>query len=133
MLRKQGVLNQVFRPAAGGSTLNVMERSQDVLNLVFVDDNDPALAVTLLPGNSYDLRIKALEDAPTPSGTIPDGVVTGDIVRWNAITESWEAKSEPLTFKGLVLTPALSSLVDEEGALYYNLTNKSIMVCTDAS
>ena len=66
------------------------------------------------------------------TGTMPNGVTTGDFVRYNAVTGLWEVAAEPLALKGLVLTPALSSLVVAEGAVYYNSSSKSIQVCTDA-
>ena len=63
-------------------------------------------------------------------GAIP-GSAAGDFLRWNEGTGDWEAASEPIEFKGLVLTPALASLIDAEGALYYNSALKSVLVCTD--
>jgi len=66
------------------------------------------------------------------SGTtgLPAGSVTGQVPRYNATANAWETASEPFAFKGLVLTPALASLIDTEGAIYYNSTTKSVMVCT---
>jgi len=65
------------------------------------------------------------------TGVLPSGIFTGDFVRYNAGSEQWEVASEPIALKGLVLTPALASLIDVEGAIYYNSATKSIMVCTD--
>lgn len=62
---------------------------------------------------------------------LPAGVNTGDLVRYNAATGAWETSAEPEAFRGLVLTPALASLIDAEGAVYYNSTTKHILVCTD--
>jgi len=59
------------------------------------------------------------------------GTHTGDIVRWNATSSTWEVKEEPFSFAGIVLTPALVSLVEAEGAVYYSSAGKSVMVCTD--
>lgn len=59
------------------------------------------------------------------------GSVTGDFLRWNETTGDWEVASEPIEFKGLVLTPALAALIDAEGAIYYNSLLKSVLVCTD--
>ena len=64
-------------------------------------------------------------------GGATPGSITGDFLRWNEGTGDWEAASEPIEFKGLVLTPALASLIDAEGALYYNSALKSVLVCTD--
>ena len=63
---------------------------------------------------------------------VPDGSETGDFLRWNAATEAWEVASEMLPVKGLILTPALSSLVDAEGAIYYDSKTKAVMVCVEA-
>ena len=68
---------------------------------------------------------KSISDSAIPAGSI-----TGDIIRWDAVSNAWEVKSEPFEFKGLVLTPALASLIDAEGAIYYNSSNKAVMVCT---
>jgi hypothetical protein len=56
---------------------------------------------------------------------------TGDFIRYNAVNGHWETAAEPIGVKGIVLTPALASLVDAEGAIYYNSSIKSVMVCTD--
>jgi hypothetical protein len=65
------------------------------------------------------------------TGVLPEGNVTGDIIRWNSDLNGWEVKSEPFEFAGLVLTPALASLIDAEGAIYYKSDTKSVMVCTE--
>ena len=64
-------------------------------------------------------------------GMLPAGVNTGDLVRYNAATGAWETNAEPDAFKGLVLTPALASLIEAEGAVYYQSSSKHILVCTD--
>ena len=64
-------------------------------------------------------------------GSVPAGTNTGDIIRYNATAGAWEAKSEPFSFKGIVLAPALTSLINAEGAMYYNSTQKAVLVCTD--
>lgn len=71
-----------------------------------------------------------VESIASGSG-LPAGTTTGDIVRYNSVSGVWEVKSEPFEFKGLVLTPALASLVDVEGAIYYKSDAKAVMVCTD--
>jgi hypothetical protein len=68
---------------------------------------------------------------PSGTGANTPGNNTGDFLRWNNLTESWEVNAEPVELKGLVLTPALASLIDTEGALYYNIALKSVLVCTD--
>ena len=68
---------------------------------------------------------------PGSPGSVDDGVFTGDIIRWNDLLEVWEVKSEPLEFKGIILTPAIASLIDIEGAIYYNSEQKRVLVCTD--
>lgn len=72
------------------------------------------------------LTANTLKEYITPSSTI-----TGDMIRWNDSTESWEVCQEPFEFKGIVLTPALASLIEAEGAMYYNSTQKAVLVCTD--
>ena len=62
---------------------------------------------------------------------LPAGTVTGDTVRYNTVTSAWEVASEPLVFKGIVLTPALASLVDAIGAIYFDSALKAVLVCTD--
>jgi len=62
---------------------------------------------------------------------VQKGATTGDFTRYNSVTGTWEVATEPLQLQGLVLTPALASLVDAEGAIYYNSATKSVMVCTD--
>ena len=61
--------------------------------------------------------------------SIVGGTITGDITRYNSISGSWEVAHEPLHFAGLVLTPALASLIDAEGAIYYDSALKAILVC----
>ena len=68
---------------------------------------------------------------PGPPGSVPDGSDSGDILRWNEATGSWEIRSEPFELKGIVLTPAIESLIDAEGAIYYNANQKAVLVCTD--
>ena len=63
---------------------------------------------------------------------VPHGVTTGDVTRFNSVTGLWEVSAEPLSFKGLILTPAASALSVAEGAIYYNSSSKDIQVCTSA-
>lgn len=66
-----------------------------------------------------------------PAGAVPDGVNAGDIIRWNAGTSDWEVTAEPFEFQGIVLTPALAALADAVGGMYFNSTEKAVMVCTE--
>ena len=94
----------------------------------------------LLPGEPlFTTDEKALYIALTPTtkqkitgSVIPEGVATDDILRWNASTQAWEVKSEPLIFNGIVLSPRIAALSDVEGGLFYKSTDKSVYVCTDA-
>jgi hypothetical protein len=67
----------------------------------------------------------------TAASTLPVGSTTGDIIRYNTVAGAWEVASEPFSFKGLVLTPALASLVDAIGAIYFDSALKAVLVCTD--
>ena len=61
----------------------------------------------------------------------PSASLTGSAIRYNAGTGAWETAVEPFTFRGIVLTPALASLITAEGAIYYDSSLKAILVCTD--
>lgn len=80
-----------------------------------------------------DGQIQQLQAGDTigDGSVFTDGNVTGDIVRWNEAAGVWEVATEPFVFKGIVLTPALASLVDAEGAVYYKSDEKVVMVCTE--
>lgn len=71
------------------------------------------------------------QGAPGASGTMGDGIDDGDIIRWNAATETWEAKQEPFEFNGIVLTPQESAILETEGALYYSSTDKTLKLCIE--
>jgi len=60
-----------------------------------------------------------------------DGTNTGDIIRWNAVTEAWESSAEPLDFTQINLTPAAAAIEDTEGGIYYKSTDKKVYVCTN--
>jgi len=67
-----------------------------------------------------------------PSGEMLDGVNTGDIIRWNAVTLAWESAAEPFEFAGIVLVPmALPGGVVAEGFVGYNAVDKGIYVQID--
>ena len=62
----------------------------------------------------------------------PPGTNTGDIIRYNAVTDAWESCAEPFEFKGIVLVPmALPGGVVEEGFVGYNIADKGIYVQID--
>jgi hypothetical protein len=65
------------------------------------------------------------------SGTMPGGSNTGDFVRFNAGSGNWEVAVEPIHLKGVVLTPAVASLVNAVGAVYFDSVVKALIVCTD--
>jgi len=62
---------------------------------------------------------------------IGDGTITGDIIRWNSVTEAWESCVEPLALKQINLTPLAAAMEDVEGGMYYKSGDKAIMVCTE--
>jgi len=59
-----------------------------------------------------------------------DGTNTGDIIRWNAVTEAWESSAEPFDFTQINLTPQAAAVENIEGGIYYK-TDKKVYVCTD--
>jgi hypothetical protein len=81
-------------------------------------------------GSGGAVTVHGHTDAST-GGKLYVGTTTGDFIRYDAVSGRWEATAEPLLFRGLVLTPALASLIDAEGAIYYNSASKAVMVCTD--
>ncbi len=69
------------------------------------------------------------EDAFT-FNPIKDGSNTGDIIRWNAVTEKWESNAEPFDFTQINLTPQAGAVENTEGGIYYK-TDKKVYVCTE--
>ena len=59
-----------------------------------------------------------------------DGTNTGDIIRWNAVTEAWESSAEPFDFTQINLTPQAAAVEDSEGGMYYKSGDNSVYVCT---
>ena len=99
-----------------------------------------AKSVTLTLGEGLALSVTRVVRiiGPTLTGLkgadgvgLPAGTNTGDLIRYNEVSEEWEAEAEPAEFKGFILTPALASLVDKEGAVFYSSTDKAILVCTE--
>jgi hypothetical protein len=65
------------------------------------------------------------------SGIFPDGTATGDIIRWNAITENWESRAEPFAFKGIILTPMALWGAPAEGSVAYNIVDNGIYAAVE--
>jgi hypothetical protein len=65
---------------------------------------------------------------PTGAVDFPDGAATGDIIRWNAITSSWESKAEPLEFRGIVLVPMALPGAPVDGMVGFNIADNSLYV-----
>jgi hypothetical protein len=51
-------------------------------------------------------------------GELPDGIKTGNILRWNETTHAWEVKEEPFVLDEVKLTPKSSS-TGAEGTIFY--------------
>ena len=62
-----------------------------------------------------------------------EGTTTGDLLRWNSVTEAWEAEEQPPVFSQIVLTPSEGAVLNQEGGVWYKSTEKSVYVCTDAT
>jgi len=65
------------------------------------------------------------------TGDLPVGHNTGDLIRYNAGTGTWESCAEPADFKQINLTPRDSPMEDAEGGVYYKSADKSVYICTD--
>ena len=74
--------------------------------------------------------IQGIPGAAGVGASLPPGNITGDFIRWNANTNVWEVKSEPIELEQLVLTPLANPAVNKEGSMWYNGNTKSILVCT---
>jgi len=63
---------------------------------------------------------------------IADGINTDDIFRWNAAgAGAWEVKAQPFAFTQINLTPQAAAVANSEGGMYYNSTQKAVLVCVD--
>jgi hypothetical protein len=91
--------------------------------------NDGLIGQINVIGQSGLSEVVEIPGVPVSSGFLPNGAITGDIIRWNAATNAWEVKPEPFSFTEFILTPVLAALIDAEGAIYYNATHKAVMVC----
>ena len=98
---------------------------EDAAPLVSVQSARPS-------GSGGAVTVHSHRDGST-GGVLYTGTVTGDFIRYNAVSDRWEVAAEPIHLKGLVLTPALASLIDAEGAIYYDSASKAVMVCTEGS
>jgi folate-dependent tRNA-U54 methylase TrmFO/GidA len=100
--------------------------------IIIVDEETSSEIVTESPAEIDIMEVITEGPQGIPGlGIVLNGSITGDIIRWNADTEAWEVKSEPLSFTQIILTPALASIIDTEGSIYYNSTQKAVLVCTD--
>lgn len=63
--------------------------------------------------------------------SVPQGVNTGDIIRYNAATGNWESCVEPFEFTQIVLTPRATPVSDVEGGLFYKSTDNGVYVGTE--
>jgi len=70
-------------------------------------------------------------DGHDGTGDFPDGTATGDIIRYNAVTEAWESKAEPLEFRGIVLVPMALPGAPVEGFVGYNAADNSLYVAVE--
>jgi len=122
---------------ASTSTLNIVPVETNIsLSLIEAPNNvlvsttsSPTQVTVVATGTQGPKGDKG--DAGTAPGVLPNGITTGDFVRYNKTNDKWEVSSEPIPIKGLVLTPAIASLIDAEGAIYYNSSSKAVMVCTN--
>ena len=108
-------------------------KKDDIKQIDF--QGDPTGAGGLVVATQYGTGGGTLRDhthtVSGDGGVLLAGTATGDFIRFNAVSDRWEVAVEPIALKGFVLTPALASLIDAEGAIYYNSATKAVMVCTD--
>lgn len=121
---------------AGGDTITA---TMDASGAYSLSDTPSSYPVAII--YCYKVTLSDLDESKVMGGLsviadvtttgLPAGSVTGDVLRYNAVAGDWEVKQEPLAFKGLVLTPALTALVEAEGAIFYSSSEKAVMICTD--
>lgn len=63
------------------------------------------------------------------AASLPAAVNTGDIIRFNALTQAWETAAEPFLLNGIILSPLSSGPSEQEGTVYYSSGTKGIHVC----
>ena len=83
------------------------------------------------PADPLDRFITARELDDSQDLTWPTGTNTGDIIRYDAVTGTWESSAEPLTFTQINLTPAAAAHEDTEGGLWYKSTDNGLYVGTE--
>jgi hypothetical protein len=102
-----------------------------------LDHSSLATSGQMLKANADGLPIDAtntdaeIAAAVTASHAHPDGVTTGDFLRWNSVSEAWEVSEQPIEVTQITLTPTAAAALDSEGGLRYKSTEKSVYVCTD--
>jgi len=103
-------------------------------------ESEPMDVIT--PGDVDDTPVDGAATTPISSnwafdhnakGAHPSGIATGDVIRYNVTSGAWEVKSEPLSFSQIILTPAVAAILDAEGGMWYNSTDKSMYICTEAT
>jgi hypothetical protein len=67
-------------------------------------------------------------DGHDGSATFPDGSATGDLIRWNALTENWESCAEPFEFHGIVLVPMALPGAPVDGMVGFNIADNGLYV-----
>lgn len=127
---------------SGDLTLSLAEHSVTAEALAAVITDSDTIDVEIA-GETIQFNVKpGAIDADTLDGyhasdimaainSLPDGIDTGDIVRWDATAEEWVVAQEPFTLAGLILTP-MTDLPATEGAMYYDALTGHILVYTDA-
>jgi len=143
-------INTVFPIQGGGDlgsgdlTLSLAEHSIAADALAAVITPSPTVASAIVD-DKVQFNIKpGTVDADTVDGyhaaeiiaavnsTWPNGSATGDILRWDALAESWVADPEPVALQGLILTPLAEALgAAGPGSIYFDAATGHIKVYTD--
>jgi len=84
-------------------------------------------------GVAYTGALRWILHEIKPATSLDDGTNTGDIIRWNAVSEAWESSAEPLDFTQINLTPQAAAVANTEGGVYYKSSDKKVYVCTEDS
>jgi len=75
----------------------------------------------------------ATEIIAAVNGSWPNGINTGDFLRWDAMAESWGADPEPVALAGIVLRPLAAPMSSPgPGSTYFDAATGHIQVYTDA-
>lgn len=59
---------------------------------------------------------------------LPDGLNTGDIIRWNADSGTWESCAEPFEFDHIIFTPMDTPPTPVQGGMYFKLSENAVYV-----